>query len=380
MNDITRHEELSDRINLDPKEIINILSNINDAITIHDKDFNITHANKAAIELLGIDEESVLSQKCHQSYHGTNSPPDACPSCRVLKTVKSATQEVFEPNIGKHLEIRAFPRLDDEHRLIGLVHIVRDISERKHIEEKLKESEKRVRVLNKHIVNMLMAMSHDIRGPFVSIMATLKLLIRGSYGKIDESVTNTLKDLLARIRHLQGIAEDCLGKAHSVEGALKIEREVLDLREDIIDSILEELSGVIQEEGITIDNRLGAIPAGTIPVSANKTWLRVVIRNLFMNAIKYGGKGCTIAFGFEDQGTYYRLNVYNSGKPVAERDRDKLFKKFGRIGADAEGSHKGIGLGLYLVKDIVQKHGGDIWYEAKDDGSDFVFILPKSPE
>jgi len=251
------------------------------------------------------------------------------------------------------------------------------IEKRKQAEEALIESEQRVRILNEHIVNMLMAMSHDIRGPFVSIMATLKLLLRGTFGKMDESVANTLKDLSSRVRQLQGIAEECLGKAHAVDGSLKIEREVLDFREDIIDPILEELSGDIQAKGITIDNRLGAIPAGTITVSANKTWLKIVFRNLFMNAVKYGDTGCTIAFGFEDHGTYYRLNVYNSGKPIAEEDRDKLFTKFGRIVSDAKDAPGGVGLGLYLVREIMKKHGGDIWYEAKHAGSDFVLTIPK---
>jgi signal transduction histidine kinase len=254
------------------------------------------------------------------------------------------------------------------------------IEKRKQVEESLKESEIRIRVLNENIVNMLMVMSHDIRGPFVSIMATLKLLIRGSYGKLDESANNTIKELLSRVSHLKGIAEDCLGKAYAVEDSLKLESEILDIRQDIIDSVLDELSKQIQEQGITIDNRLGTIPAGTIPVSANETWLKVVYRNLFMNAIKYGGQGCTIAFGFEDQGSYYQLHVYNSGKAIAEGDRDKLFTKFGRIVTETKDTDKSIGLGLYLVKEIIRKHGGDIWYEAKHDGSDFVFTLPKHAE
>ncbi len=254
------------------------------------------------------------------------------------------------------------------------------IERRKCAEEALVESEKRVRRLNDHIVRMLMAMSHDIRGPFVSIMANLKLLLRGAYGKMDESVANTLKELSSRVGHLQGIAEDFLGKAHAVEGSLRIQREVLDLREDIIDSVLEELSGDIQEQGITIDNHLGAIPAGTILISANKTWLRVVYRNLFKNAIKYGGRGCTVAFGFEDHGSYYRLNVHNSGRPIPAEHRDTLFTKFGRIAAETGDSADGIGLGLYLVKDIVRKHGGDIWYVAKHGGSDFVFTIQKGRE
>lgn len=250
------------------------------------------------------------------------------------------------------------------------------IESEKHVRE-LTESEKNVRLLNQHILNMLMIMSHDIRGPLVAIAATLKLLIRGIYGNMDESVMNTLTDLMSRVVQLLGIAEDYLGRAQSVDGFCKFEREVLDLRQDIIDPVLDELSNDIQKRGIIIDNRLGAIPAGTIPVHANKIWLKAVFRNLFKNAVKYGGKGCRIAFGFEDHGSYYRLNVYNSGTPIPEEHRARLFTKFGRIESENRPVQDGVGLGLFLIKEIIGKHGGAIWYEARPDGSDFVFTIPK---
>ena len=155
------------------------------------------------------------------------------------------------------------------------------------------------------------------------------------------------------------------------------DQRVLSLESEDNFDVLEELSAEIHDRGITIDNRLGAIPAGSVQVSAHKTWLKIVFRNLFTNAIKYGGRGCTIAFGFEDRASHYRLNVYNSGVPIKEGDRDRLFTKFGRIGAESGGIPGSIGLGLYLVREILRKHGGDIWYEATADGSDFVFTLPK---
>ena len=68
--------------------------------------------------------------------------------------------------------------------------------------------------------------------------------------------------------------------------------------------------------------------------------------------------------------------MYNSGKPVPEKCRPKLFTKFSRIEENNNGNSNGTGLGLYLVKKIIQKHGGDIWYEAKENGSNFVFTLP----
>lgn len=263
---------------------------------------------------------------------------------------------------------------------------LRDITEIKQLREaylesekqnrELCESERRIRELNENILNMLMIMSHDIRGPLVSMAATLKLLLRGSFGRMDESVWHTVEDLLARVRNLIGIAEDCLGKAHSFEVTQHVERNAIDLRQDIIDPVLDEVSSEIEQQQILIDNRLGAIPAGRIPIGVNMIWLKTVFRNLFKNAIKYGGKGCKIAFGFEDHGSFYRLNVYNSGNPIPEEYRDRLFTKFTHIDDGAE-KKDGFGMGLYLIREIIRKHEGDIWYEARKDGSDFILILAK---
>ncbi len=80
---------------------------------------------------------------------------------------------------------------------------------------------------------------------------------------------------------------------------------MLDLREDIIDPVLNEVSEEMEKQNIVINNRLGAIPVRKIPIKADKVWLKIVFRNLFSNAIKCGCKECAIAFGCEDCGLYY---------------------------------------------------------------------------
>ncbi len=256
-------------------------------------------------------------------------------------------------------------------RVVG---IVQDITSRKRAEEGLRESEARAKALNDQVLSMLMVVAHDLRSPLIALQATLKLLLRGIYGTMDKSVKNTVIDLNHRADTLLRVAEECLAGASVVAGDVEAEKKVLDLREDIIDPILKELSSEIEGQAITIDNRLGGIPAARILVTANKVWLKIVYRNLFRNAIKYGDKGGLISFGCEDHGSYYKLNVYNSGKPIPEEARERLFTQFYRVGGKV--AFEGMGLGLYLTRKIIRKHGGDIWYEAKEYGSNFVFTFP----
>ena len=118
-----------------------------------------------------------------------------------------------------------------------------------------------------------------------------------------------------------------------------------------------------------------------ISLETNRVLLKMVFRNLLKNAIKYGDERGVIALGFEDHGSSYQLNVYNSGRPILEEYRNKLFTKFTGIAnrADGKDGTSGTGLGLYLTKKVMQKLGGYIWYEAREDGSNFVFTLPKRP-
>ncbi len=255
--------------------------------------------------------------------------------------------------------------------------LVNEISVRKQKQAELRQSEEQVRALNEQILNMLMLVSHDIRSPLVAVQATLKLILRGVYGTIDDSLRNTVNDLYGRINTLLGVAEESLGKISVVTGEVDMERKVLDLREDVIDPVLDELLPEIQDRAIIIDNRLGAIPGKKIPIKANKIWLKIVYRNLFSNAIKYGGRGCAISFGFEDHGSYYKLNVFNTGKPIPDDHRHNLFCKFSRFDEQEGESNKGMGLGLYLVKKVIQEHDGDIWYEPQEHGSNFAFTIPR---
>jgi PAS domain S-box-containing protein len=238
--------------------------------------------------------------------------------------------------------------------IVGIIGVCREVTERAERE--------------KHVLDMLSIATHDLRGPLASVGSMIKLLIRGTFGLIDESVKVTLLDISARISCLEKLMGEYLCKS-SLMNIKTPDKEFLDLRQDIIDPILDEFLSEIEENKIRIDNSLGAIPGNKVIIKANAKWIRIVYRNLIRNAIKYAASG-QIAFGFEDKGDYYRLNVYNSGPPVAAERGTSIFEKFE--------SSDSTGLGLAICRNLIQKHGGKMWYENTwDDHPNFIFTIPK---
>ena len=252
------------------------------------------------------------------------------------------------------ISVSKAPWKDSTAETVGIIGVCREVTERTERE--------------KHVLDMLSIATHDMRGPLISIGSMVKLLIRGTFGSIDESVKVTLLDISARMSCLEKLMSEYLCKS-SLMNVKMPDKEYLDLRQDIIDPILDEFLSEIEKNKIMIDSRLGAIPGNKIIIKANAKWIRIVYRNLIRNAIKYAASG-QIAFGFEDKGDHYRFNVYNSGPPVAEEKRNSIFEKFE--------SSDSTGLGLAICRNLIQKHGGNMWYENTwDNHPNFIFTIPK---
>jgi len=135
--EIVEREKAEEEIIQSQKEWEDTFDIMTDAITIHDIDFNIIKSNKAATKLLDLPFLIGKSVKCHKYYHGTSKPLEGCPSCDCVKTGMPASFELYEPHLKKHIEIRAMPRFDSKKNIIGTIHLVRDITERKDMEAKL---------------------------------------------------------------------------------------------------------------------------------------------------------------------------------------------------------------------------------------------------
>jgi DNA-binding CsgD family transcriptional regulator/PAS domain-containing protein len=170
---------------------------IDDMITIHDKDFNIIKANKAAKKILNI-PSLLTKKKCFRFYHGTDKPPDGCPSCNCLESKKPAFFELYEPHLKKHIEIRAIPRFDRSKKLIGLIHIVRDITKRKKMEtsiiesrDGLKKKTNELKEINSALKVLLKQREKDKKEFEENILSNVKTSVIPYLDKLNKIVKNT---------------------------------------------------------------------------------------------------------------------------------------------------------------------------------------------
>ncbi len=230
--------------------------------------------------------------------------------------------------------------------------------------------------VNGPALDRLMMILHDLRGSMVSTSASMRLLVRGAFGEVNGAPLEKLQEVSDNMDRLIGFTGEFMAKAVSWAAGQEMDKELLDLRHDVVAPVLEELGSELRNNRITLDNRLERFPAAVIPVKGSTLWLKSVFRNLINNAIRHGGAGCTIAIDWQEQGTNCRLNVSNTGNPVPEEYRSMLFSNFAKKMRRAAGDGSGMGMGLYLSRDIVSRHGGDLFYEPRQDGSNFVVTLP----
>ncbi|MBF0527150.1 MAG: HAMP domain-containing histidine kinase, partial [Deltaproteobacteria bacterium] len=157
------------------------------------------------------------------------------------------------------------------------------------------------------------------------------------------------------------------------KGELRVQIQPLDLIADVINPVLEELKPAAEQRNIKI---AGSIPEN-LPLPGDVTLLRVVYKNLLDNALKYGREGGQIKLGFLEEEHGYRLEVWNEGRGLAKDKLDKLFGKFVRYKTGQDTDRMSTGLGLFITKEVITKHGGTIWAESEEGKwINLIFTLP----
>lgn len=273
--------------------------------------------------------------------------------------------------------------LRDEHgTLRGYAKVTRDITDRKLAEqrraevqrresEQLREHVRRMAQLEKTKSEFLNLASHELRGPLAVLKGYLSMFE-------DETMTpqelpEILPMLSGKLQQMELLVQQMLETARLEANRLSLNAESFDLRE-----VAERVVGNYQLFAHSTHEITLATPEEAVLVRGDRARLETVVSNLVDNAIKYSPHGGIIRCLVASRRERAFVSVQDTGLGIAEEAMDSLFTRFGRI-VTPENSHiSGTGLGLYLAREIVRRHGGDILVKSREgSGSQFTVVLPR---
>jgi signal transduction histidine kinase len=188
---------------------------------------------------------------------------------------------------------------------------------------------------------------------------------------LNETQTTEVSLLRHQTRRLTSLIEDLLLLAQTDAGRMSLEKEVLDLK-TMIQAAVDDLETLVEGKGIIVEVEI----RGELPVMADRRLVGMVLQNLIENGAKYTPDGGTVRItGFQDA-EWIVFGISNTGKEIQAEDRDPIFERF-RRGSGTGGGVRGHGLGLYIARELLKAHGGEIRLLPPEPGwIGFEFRLP----
>lgn len=240
-------------------------------------------------------------------------------------------------------------------------------------EEAYKEANEKLHQKDTIKNEYVLRITHDIKGHLAAINSCLSVVTSNIYGELDEKQKEFVERAYARSIQLINFVRDLL-RLTRVRLEEKFEKSEFSLRQTIIDTIENNIK-YARDNLIELN---ASIDPNVENITGNQFSIQEVLYNLLMNSIQYTHPGGDINICAKDQNSHILIEVIDTGVGIPEEEQELIFNEFYRGSNVKKFSKSGTGMGLSIIKQIIIRHGGNIWVSSKiGEGSTFSFTLPK---
>jgi signal transduction histidine kinase len=296
-----------------------------------------------------------------------------------IRQLSFALTNLSNGNLGKQLPVRRKDEVGDLtlsfNTMIKCLEEQRLEIERRQAE--LEDLNKQLQSTNRNYMEMLGFVSHELKNPLASAIMGLYTVKDGYLGETNKAQKKALTSVAMSLDYFHEMIRNYLDLSRLEKGELLANKRRVALKQDVVDPVVDSLDYGLQEKSLVLNDHI----PDTVKLDVDPDLIKIVYDNLLSNAIKYGKHGGIIELDAHTNNGSMTLSVKNDGEGIPPEKMPLLFKKFSRLDNPETLTQKGTGLGLFICKEIVEKHGGQIWVDSKEgQWVKFNFTLPRSEE
>lgn len=354
------------------EERISILESLSDGVLQFSADKKIIFMNPRAEEFFGIKKVDIAEIKITQDLWDDKSAyralveiiyPDLAPFTLSRGGENFSSERGVEIHTSRP-ELRLFVVSKEiknaAGEIIGHVKILRDISHEA--------------LISKIKSEFVSVAAHQLRTPLAALKWTIKLFLDGDMGRLLPKQLEFLNRSFETTERMVKLVNDLLDAARIEEGRFGYEFKELDYP-DFIEKLLKDYELESKRKGVSMKFLpvKGLIP----PIYADKDRLSLAISNLIENALRYTKSGGKIIIEASLEKDYVKTVISDTGVGIPKEEQSRVFSKFFRASNAIRLETEGTGLGLFIVRNVIKRHGGDVTFESEEGiGTAFTVLLP----
>lgn len=346
-----------------------------------------TFVNEHFCDCLGVIQEDVLGKTFFDFYTKATGEQQTAQDRRVLETGDPfGGIEEFETRTGRHgfEQVLKTPFHDAAGRVLGVQGISWDVTERKQAEEEMRRIQVQLERTNsdlrrksEEVQNFYHTLSHELKTPLTSAREFVSIVMDGLAGKLNPTQHEYLGIALESCNQLRVCINDLLDATRLETGKLSIDLKPASLGA-AVQRVVTALSPAARGKNINLDfEEEPHLPA----VHFDESRIAQVVTNLLNNALKFTPPGGSIIARVSqapEQSDMLEVSINDSGRGILREQQERIFDRLYQVKSGDASTEQGIGLGLYICRELVRLHGGDISVESEVGvGSTFTFTLPK---